>query len=156
LAEEIKEAWLVLPAVRKEIALFLQVPPDESKEAKKLCKASMEQFKGILKAKKGTAIAVTSQAYEMFRLFIVGDQQTQWDKIMKEMHTKDPWIGVNGASHKAIRVRSWVAFLDCIELHKLTIFPVNAAEKQHYYMKQMVETLTCHGTSVHGSYGSPE
>jgi hypothetical protein len=27
---------------------------------------------------------------------------------------------------------SWVAFLDCIELHKLTIFPVDAAEKQHY------------------------
>jgi hypothetical protein len=27
-------------------------------------------------------------------------------------------------------------FLDCIELHKLTIFPVDAAEKQHYYMTQ--------------------
>jgi hypothetical protein len=81
LAEEIKEAWLVLPAVRKEIAPFLQVPPDESKEAKKLCKASMEQFKGILKAKKGMAVSVTSQAYEMFRLFIIGDQRTRWDKI---------------------------------------------------------------------------
>jgi hypothetical protein len=39
-----------------------------------LCLASLEQFKGILKAKKGTAIAVTGQAYEMFRLFVVGDQ----------------------------------------------------------------------------------
>ena len=81
MAEEIKAAWLALPAVRKEMAPFLQILPDESKEAKNLCKASMEQFKGILKAKKGTAIAVTSQAYEMFRLFIIGDQRTRWDKI---------------------------------------------------------------------------
>jgi hypothetical protein len=73
IAEEIKAAWLALPAIRKEIALFLQIPPDKSEEAKKLCKASVEQYKGFLKAKKGTAIAVTSQAYEMFRLFVVGD-----------------------------------------------------------------------------------
>jgi hypothetical protein len=29
--------------------------------------------------------------------------------------------------------------MDCIELHKLTIFPVDTAEKQHYYMMQMVK-----------------
>ncbi len=30
-------------------------------------------------------------------------------------------------------------FLDCIELHKLTIFLVDAAEKQRYYMVQTVK-----------------
>jgi hypothetical protein len=29
--------------------------------------------------------------------------------------------------------------LDCIKLHKLSIFPVNTAEKQRYYMMQMVK-----------------
>ncbi len=82
---------------------------------------------------------MTAQAYEVFCLFVVGNQQTQWDKIIQEMHTKDPWIGVNGISHKGIRVRSWPAFLDCIELHKLIIFPVDAAEKQHYYMVQTLK-----------------
>ncbi len=28
---------------------------------------------------------------------------------------------------------------DCIELHKLTIFPADAAEKQRYYMQQMIK-----------------
>ncbi len=46
---------------------------------------------------------------------------------------------MNGVSHKGIRFRSWSTFLDCIELHKLTIFPVDAAEKQHYYMMQTVK-----------------
>jgi hypothetical protein len=75
----------------------------------------------------------------MFCLFVVGNQQTQWDKIIQEMHSKDPWIGVYGSSHKGICVCSWPAFLDCIELHKLTISPMDAAEKQHYYMVQMVK-----------------
>ncbi len=55
------------------------------------------------------------------------------------MHTKDPWIGVNGSFNKGICVCSWPSFLDCIKLHKLTIFPVYAAEKQHYYMTQTVK-----------------
>jgi hypothetical protein len=56
------------------------------------------------------------------------DQQTQRDKIVQEMHTKDPWVGVDGVSYKGIRVCSWSAFLDCIKLHKLTIFPIDATE----------------------------
>jgi hypothetical protein len=74
---EIKVAWLVITAVRKDMAPYFQFPPDESKEAKTHCLASLDQFKDIFKAKKVTAIAVTSQAYKMFRLFIIGDQRTQ-------------------------------------------------------------------------------
>jgi hypothetical protein len=31
--------------------------------------------------------------------------------------------------------------MDCIELHKLTVFPADAAEKQHYYMQQTIKKL---------------
>jgi hypothetical protein len=55
------------------------------------------------------------------------------------MHAKDPCIGVNGSSNKGVCVRSWLTFLDCIELHKLTIFLMDTAEKQRYYMTQMVK-----------------
>jgi hypothetical protein len=63
----------------------------------------------------------------------------QWDRIVNEMHTKNPWIGVNGKSNKDICVKSWILFMDCIELHKLTIFPADAAEKQHYYKQQTIK-----------------
>jgi hypothetical protein len=29
--------------------------------------------------------------------------------------------------------------MDCIELHRLTVFPADAAEKQRYYMQQMIK-----------------
>jgi hypothetical protein len=55
------------------------------------------------------------------------------------MHTKNPWIGVNGKSNKGTHMKSWISFMDCIELHKLTVFPADAAEKQHYYMQQTIK-----------------
>jgi hypothetical protein len=36
-------------------------------------------------------------------------------------------------------MKSWISFMDCIELHKLTVFPADAAEKQHYYMQQTIK-----------------
>ncbi len=153
---EIKAAWLTIRDIRKKMTPYFQFPPNESKEAKKLRHDLLDQFKQILKAKKVTAIVETQKAYEMFRLFVVGDQRTKWDKIVQEMHTKDPWIGVDRISHKRICVRSWPAFLDCIELHKLTIFPDEAAKKQRYYMAQMAKKPQQHGASVHGLYGHLE
>jgi hypothetical protein len=35
-------------------------------------------------------------------------------------------------------MQSWQFFQDCIELHKLTVFPADATENQHFYMQQMV------------------
>jgi hypothetical protein len=51
------------------------------------------------------------------------------------MHTKNLWIGVNGKSNKRILMKSWISFMDCIELHKLTFLPADTAEKQRYYMQ---------------------
>jgi hypothetical protein len=61
------------------------------------------------------------------------------DCIVNKMHTKNPWIGVNGKSNKGICMKSWILFMDCIELHKLTVFPADTAEKQCYYMQQMIK-----------------
>jgi hypothetical protein len=55
------------------------------------------------------------------------------------MHTRDPWIGMIGSSNKGPCVCSWLSFLDCIKLHKLTISPFDPTEKQHYYMMQTVK-----------------
>ncbi len=99
----------------------------------------MNNFKKALKAKKDIAVEKAQTAYIRFRYFVVGKAQTNWDGIVNEMHMKNPWVGVNGKSNKSLCVRSWISFMDCIELHKLTVFPADAAEKQHYYMQQTIK-----------------
>ena len=36
------------------------------------------------------------------------------------------------------RMRTWKSLTDCIELHKLTVLPTDAAEKQRFYVQQVV------------------
>jgi hypothetical protein len=34
--------------------------------------------------------------------------------------------------------QTWMSFLDCLELHKLTVFSADAAERQRFYIQQAV------------------
>jgi hypothetical protein len=43
---------------------------------------------------------------------------------------------VDGSLNQGPRKKTWESFLDCIKLHKLTIFSCDAAELQQYYMQQ--------------------
>ncbi len=57
---------------------------------------------------------------------------------MKEIFDRDTWVRVNGKTHEGPRMRTWKSLTDCIELHKLTVLPADAAEKQRFYMQQVV------------------
>jgi hypothetical protein len=100
--------------------------------AKEARKKKLNVLNKSLKAKKSIAFKLVHKAYELFHCFVIGKAQMQWDRIVNEMHTKNPWIGVDGKSKIGICMKSWILFMDCIELHKLTLFPADAAEKQHY------------------------
>ena len=49
----------------------------------------------------------------------------------------ETWTGINGKTHDGARVRTWKSLMDCIELHKLTVLPADAAEKQRFYVQQV-------------------
>ncbi len=138
-AAEVKEAFAALVAVRKEMSPFFNFPEDETVAKKEARKKKLSKLNESLMAKKSFAVEQAQKDYELFRCFVVGKALMQWDRIVNKMHTKNPWIGVNGKSNKGIRVKSWISFMDCIELHKLTVFLADAAEKQCYYMQQMIK-----------------
>jgi hypothetical protein len=147
-AAKVKEAFAAFIAVRKEMSHFffdsLMTRLQPRKKQEKRSKARKKKLNNLkdkeaLKAKKDIGVAEAQKAYELFRCFVVGEARMQWDRIVNEMHTKNQWIGVNGKANKGICVRSWISFMDCIELHKLTIFPADTAKKQHYYMQQMIK-----------------
>jgi hypothetical protein len=139
MASDTKKAWGAIVEVRREMKPYFEFPESKTEAEKEIWKQTLSKYIEILKAKKSFAIAKTQKAYKMFCCFNIGNPRTQWDKIVHKMHTRDPWIGMDGSSNKGPCICSWVSFLDCIKLHKLTIFPVDAAEKQHYYMTQMVK-----------------
>jgi hypothetical protein len=79
-----------------------------------------------------------AKSYEQLRNLLSGDAQSQWDRVCRKMHERDSWAAVNGQVTKGRRPRTWMSFLDCLELHKLTVLSADAAKRQQFYIQQAV------------------
>jgi hypothetical protein len=82
-----------------------------------------------------------AKSYEQLRNLLSGNAQSQWDRVCREMHKCDSWAAVSGQVTNGRRPRTWMSFLDCLELHKLTVFSANPAERQRFYIQQAVHKL---------------
>ncbi len=50
------------------------------------------------------------------------------------MHLKDPWEDLRGVKHDGLRRKLVKSLQDCIDFHKLTVYSIDAAERQRFYM----------------------
>ncbi len=94
------------------------------------CKVEIEQTTQMLQEAQRAHDKAIAESYEQLRNLLTGDAQFQWDSVCRETHENDSWAAVNGKITKGTRPRTWMSFLDCLELHKLTVFSADAAEKQ--------------------------
>jgi hypothetical protein len=79
--------------------------------------------------------------YELFCKGLKEDPKLQWDRIVDDMHTKDPWEDLKGVKHDGLRRKSSLSLWECIDFHKLTIYSVDAAERQRFYMLCNLKSL---------------
>jgi hypothetical protein len=79
-----------------------------------------------------------AETYEQLRNLLSGDAQSQWDQICREMHERYLWAAVNSQVTKGRCPHTWTSFLDCLKLHKLTVFSADAAVRQRFYIQQAV------------------
>ena len=139
LEKSVEVAFQALKEVEDKIGpLNKKINMSKNQQEKEALKKLLEQAKKLAEKDRKTALKEIVKAYELMCTYFVGEARTQWDKIVIEMHNKDPWVAVDGSPNKGPRKRDWDSFLDCIELHKLTIFSCDAAELQRYYMQQHI------------------
>jgi len=131
-SDTLKAFKVVKEATKKHESLATALPSNETRPEKEERKLQLTTVTEDLQKARAVAIAEITKAYELICNYFVGKARTQWDKITLEMHSKDPWFGVDGESHSGPPMRTWSSFMDCIKLHKLTIFSVDAAETQRY------------------------
>jgi len=72
--------------------------------------------------------------YDLFRKTLKEDPELQWDRIVNDMHAKDPWEDLRGVKHDGLRRKSSASLWECIDFHKLTVYSVDAAERLRFYM----------------------
>jgi hypothetical protein len=143
LIKEMKNAKVALVALkRKTIGPWdtsSDRDPEATKAAKETLKTKKTQTQEILESANKGYLQAVEATYELLQSLLAGEPQTQWDRIVKEMHKRDSWTGPDGEKQNGKRPKSYKAFLDFLELHKLTMFSADAAERQRYYIQQAVQ-----------------
>jgi len=96
---------------------------------------------------------ITGPAYDLFCKLLRDDPETQWDRIVSEMHSKKPWEDLTGYKRMNLRLKSYASLIECIEFHKRTFFSMDAVEKLRYYLmcyvkKPMKVTIKAHVTRM--------
>ena len=133
--QELERTSKVLEALKRD----LKGPNGpSSKEDQEAQREELKQTQEMLELAQKEHEKAIAQVYEFLRNLLSGDPQAQWDRICREMHERDSWAALNGAKHEGKRPRTWASFKDCLELHKLTVFTIDAAERQKFYIQQGV------------------
>ncbi len=76
---DVRKAFQALVEIRREMKPLFEFPDDKTEAKKQDWEQKLLEYKEILKAMKSVAITEAQKAYEVFRCFVVGDSQTQWD-----------------------------------------------------------------------------
>jgi len=80
----------------------------------------------LLKAE-ASETAKVGLVYELFCKGLKEDPELQWDRIVDDMHAKDPWEDLKGAKHDRFHRKSSASLWECIDFHKLTVYSIDAA-----------------------------
>jgi hypothetical protein len=113
---------------------YLKVPNREktSENAERLL--LLEPAKQELVTAEIAESAKVATVYKLFRKGLKEDPKLQWDCIVEDMHTRDTWEDLKGVKHEGIRRKLCLSLWECIDFHKLTIYSIDAAERQRFYM----------------------
>jgi hypothetical protein len=98
------------------------------------CKVEIEQTQQMLQESQKAHNKAIAKTYKQLRNLLLGDLQSQWDHVCREMHKHDLWAGVNGQVTKGRHPQTWMSFQDSLELHKLTVFSADTAKRQWFYI----------------------
>lgn len=132
-AKEMKNAVAALGALKRKPTGSQDTSSNKDQEATNAEKTLTQEIFATAKKQYEEAVGAT---YELLRNLLAGEPQTQWDRIVREMHERDSWAGPNGEKQDGKRPKGFKAFKDCLELLKLTVFSADAAERQRYYIQQ--------------------
>ena len=72
--------------------------------------------------------------YDLFSQLLADEPQAQWDRIVEDVHNKDPWTKLDGVKHIRLHMKTAKSLEDCIMFHEITVFSVDAVEHQKAYM----------------------
>jgi hypothetical protein len=99
-----------------------------------------KQAQGIVK---GAMTAVASKMFTFYLNLLSPKSKYAWNKIIGKQTKSDLFVNLQGDSLEGPRGMSRKPFDNCIMFHLLTVFPINAAEQEKYYISNVLKKPQC-------------
>ncbi len=145
-----KKALAKAKEADKEALAMTQDSESEAKEANEVTKVNnntikagfqedLEKAKQAQKTAKGTMTAAASLMFTFYSNLLSPKNKYAWNKIVSKQKESYPYVNLQGVSLEGPRGMSCKLFNDCIMFHLLTVFPINAAEQEKYYISNVLQ-----------------
>jgi hypothetical protein len=111
----------------------------------------LEKAKQAQEIAKGTMTAAASEMFAFYSNLLSPNSKYAWDKIVSKQMESNPFVNLQGVSLEGPRGMSCKLFNNCVIFHLLSVFPINAAEQEKYYISDVLEKPQCinEGQFVH-------
>jgi hypothetical protein len=83
--------------------------------------------------------AAASKMFLSYSNLLSPESKYSWNKIVGKQTEIDPYLNLQGDSLEGPRGMSCESFNDCVMFHLLTVFPINGAEQEKYYISNVLE-----------------
>ncbi len=110
--------------------------------APKLCKEYQTIYNKASFAKetaKNKRKATATKIFQFYCNLLSSDAKYSWNKIVREQTEADPFKDLHSVLRKGPRGLTRESFNDCIMFHLLTVFPINAAGQEKYYLSSVLK-----------------
>lgn len=126
---------------QQEIATF-----EESGDTTGDTRTAIAALRGTIAVQKADAKKALKESREtaeklfsMYANLLSTEKRMAWDKIVERQCDVANWTDLKGVRHEKARSKTMESFLDCTKHHVLTMFPMDAAEVQKYYISTVVK-----------------
>jgi hypothetical protein len=116
-----------------------EVAPTANDEMKASFLDNLEKAKQAQRTAKGAMTIAASKMFPFYSNLLSPESKYAWNKIVSEQTESDPYVNLQGDSLEGPRGMSHKPFNDCVMLHLLTAFPINAAEQEKYYISNVLK-----------------
>jgi hypothetical protein len=103
----------------------------------------LEKAKQAQSTAQGTMTAAVSKMFTFYSNLLSPESNYLWNKIVGEQTKSDPYVNLQGDSLEGPRGMSHKSFNNCIMFHLLTVFPINAAKQEKYYILNVLKKPQC-------------
>jgi hypothetical protein len=99
----------------------------------------LEKAKQSQRTAKGAMTIAASKMFLFYSNLLSPESKYAWNKIVSKQTESDPYINLQEDSLEGRRGMLRTLFNNCVMFHLLTVFPINAAEQEKYYISNVLK-----------------